>query len=420
MDQSNVSRRGFIKTSGAVTAASLVAMGTNYAHAAGSDVIRTGVIGCGGRGSGAAGDHMAGAGFAGVKAQIVAAGDMFPDRVSGVAKKFNLPKEKVFTGFDAYKGVLDAGVDCVILATPPGFRPMHFAAAVAAGKHVFMEKPVGTDPTALRIVFDAAKVSEDKKLCVVAGTQRRHETNYIDTIKCIHDGEIGDVLHMSVYWNGGGIWFNKRQPGQTDMEAQLRNWYHYVWLCGDQICEQHVHNLDVMNWVMKSHPISAYGLGGRQCRDKEGQIPGEIWDHFGIEYEFANGGRALSFCRHWPQSTENVSEFAIGTKGTSNPGGWVKPFDGKQKGFANKRSGYQQEHADLLTAITSGKPINEAKQVAESTLTAVMGRMSCYTGKKISWDQAYNSKLDIFPKELSMDAKMPAPHVAQPGDEKLI
>jgi predicted dehydrogenase len=233
---------------------------------------------------------------------------------------------------------------------------------------------------------------------------------------------------MSVYWNGGGIWSRPRKEGMSDAEYQINNWYHYIWLCGDQICEQHIHNLDVMNWVMNSNPISAYGLGGRQVRKE----PGQIWDHFGIEYEFANGARVHSMCRHWAQSDDNVSEFAIGTKGTSNPGGWVKTFGGQQKGFKNERSGYKQEHADLLKSIMEGKLLNEGRRVAESTLTAIMGRESCYSGRKIWWDKqaaknaglsgralegaptAMESKLDTFPKDLTLKSELPEPPVPMP------
>jgi predicted dehydrogenase len=413
-------RRSFLKTSAAVSMASVVAnLGTNFAHAAGSDVLKIGLIGCGGRGSGAGPQALEGAEIAGAKAQLWAIGDIFEGPAKNQAKKFDVPAERTFAGLDNYKGVIDSGIDIVVIATPPGFRPIHFKYAIEKGKHVFMEKPVAVDPTGIRMIMAASEEATQKKLSVVAGTQRRHESNYTDTIKAIHDGEIGDILHMSVYWNGGGIWSRPRTPGQTDAEYQINNWYHYVWLCGDQICEQHIHNLDVANWVMGSHPTSAYGMGGRQVRRN---TPGQIWDHFAIEYVYPNGGRVLSFCRHWGQSDDDVSEFAIGTKGTSNPGGWTQVKGGARKNFKGGRSGYVQEHANLIKSILDGKPVNEGKQVAESTLTAIIGRMSCYTGRRVKWDWALNeSKLDTMPKDLDLKtSKLEEPAIPMPDREELV
>ena len=410
------SRRDFMKTSATATAAAASsaalfnALGTNFAHAQGSDLIKVGVVGCGGRGSGAAGNVLEGAQIAGAKAEIYSVGDVFEGSAKGLAGKHNVQRERVFAGLDNYKEVIGSGVDMVILATPPGFRPRHFKAAIDAGKHVFFEKPVAVDPVGVRMVLEASEQASQKSLAVVTGTQRRHETNYTETIKRIHDGAIGDVLHMSVYWNGGGIWSRPRKPGQSDAEYQINNWYHYIWLCGDQICEQHIHNLDVANWVMNSHPISAYGMGGRQVRKE----PGQIWDHFAIEYVYPNDRRVMSMCRHWGQSDDRVSEFAIGTKGTSNPGGWIRTNDGKRETFKNERSGYVQEHADLIKSMIDGKPLNEGKQVAYSTLTAIMGRESAYTGREIKWDQALNGTLDTFPKDLTLQSELPEPPVPMP------
>ena len=410
------SRRDFMKTSATATAAAATstalfnALGTNFAHAQGSDLIKVGVVGCGGRGSGAAGNVLEGAQIAGAKAEIYSVGDVFEGSAKGLAGKHNVQRERVFAGLDNYKEVIGSGVDMVILATPPGFRPRHFKAAIDAGKHVFFEKPVAVDPVGVRIVLESSEQASQKGLAVVTGTQRRHETNYTETIKRIHDGAIGDVLHMSVYWNGGGIWSRPRKPGQSDAEYQINNWYHYIWLCGDQICEQHIHNLDVANWVMNSHPISAYGMGGRQVRKE----PGQIWDHFAVEYVYPNDRRVMSMCRHWGQSDDRVSEFAIGTKGTSNPGGWIRTNDGKRETFKNERSGYVQEHADLIKSMIDGKPLNEGKQVAYSTLTAIMGRESAYTGREIKWDQALNGTLDTFPKDLTLQSELPEPPVPMP------
>jgi predicted dehydrogenase len=354
---------------------------------------------------------MEGAKLAGAKAEVVAICDIFRDKTKGVQAKYKLKDDQVFDGLDGYKKVVDSGIDVLVTATPPGFRPIHFDYAIQKGKHVFFEKPVGVDPAGVRKVIAAANSAKEKKLTVIAGTQRRHETNYTETIKAIHDGAIGDILHMSVYWCGGGIWSRPRKPGMSDVEYQITNWYHYIWTCGDQIVEQHLHNLDVMCWVMGSHPISAYGAGGRQVRTE----PGQIWDNTNVEYEFANGARAISFGRHWP-GDGNVSEFAIGTKGTSNPGGWIQVKGGQKQSFKGTTNGYVQEHVDLYKSIMAGKAENEGVQVAESTMTAVIGRMACYTGKKVMWDWAMEkSKLDTMPKDLDLKGSLPEPKVPVPG-----
>lgn len=415
-------RRSIMKSAAAGTAAAAaISAFSPSVYAAATDTLKVGVIGCGGRGSGAGPNCLEGAKKVGANAVIHAVGDVFRPKAEGMGKKFNLPAERIFDGLDAYKKVIDSGVDLVILATPPGFRPVHFKYAVDQGKHVFMEKPVAVDPTGIRMVMAAAEVADQKRLAVVAGTQRRHESNYTDTIKAIHDGAIGEVLHMSVYWNGGGIWWHGRKDGQSDAEYQLSNWYHYVWLCGDQICEQHVHNLDVANWVLNSHPVSAYAMGGRQVRDRLGQI-GEIWDHFAVEYEYPNGARVLSFCRHWPvPGGDRVSEMAIGTKGTANPGGWVQVKGDEKKSFKGSGSGYMLEHADLIKSIMDSKPLNEARQVAESTMVAIMGRMAAYTGQVVKWDWAMKeSKLDTFPKNLDLKGTLPGPKLPVVGVDKLV
>ncbi|HYE20163.1 MAG TPA: Gfo/Idh/MocA family oxidoreductase [Tepidisphaeraceae bacterium] len=415
-----VSRRGMLRgTTAAAGAATFAALGTNFAWSQVSEELKVGIVGAGGRGKGAAGNIVEASKDAGVKVKVHAVADVFPfeakDKKDFIERN-KIDKKNQYVGLDGYKELVNSDVELVILATPPGFRPIHFEAAIQSGKHVFFEKPVATDPWGVRKVMEAGKLATEKKLGVVAGTQRRHETNYIDTIKQIHEGAIGDVLHMSVYWCGGGIWWRKREAWMTDMEYQVHNWYHHIWLSGDQICEQHIHNLDVANWVMNSHPISAFGMGGRQVRKE----PGEIWDHTAVEYEYPNGGRVLSYGRHWPNSDSPVSEFAIGSKGTSNPGGWIQPKGGQRQNFKNTKSGYVQEHIDLLKSIKAGTPLNETQQVAESTLTAIMGRMSCYTGKKVSWDFAMNSKLRLIPENLSKDAAPPPVEIPEPGKTKLI
>jgi len=266
----------------------------------------------------------------------------------------------------------------------------------------------------------------------VAGTQRRHKGAYLEAWKRIQDGMIGDVMNMSVYWNGAGIWWHKREPGMTDIEYQIKNWYHHIWLCGDHINEQHIHNLDVANWFMGGHPISAYGSGGRQVRDRIGQ-PGEIWDHFGIEYVYPNGGRVLSQCRHWPNANDRVNEYINGTKGFGYDldAAGTKPFLTVRGGEtwrynpkedkARHQNPYVQEHIDLLNSIKAGKPLNEGVRVAESTLTAIIGRMAAYTGQEVKWDWAMNeSKLNLVPENLTKDSPAPEVVVPQPGITKLI
>ncbi len=421
-------RRGFLKATTAVSAAALATnFATNYAYAAVSETIKVGLVGCGGRGSGAAMDNLKGAEQIKAKSEIYAVGDVFPEPAKRAQDKHKVPSDRVFVGLDAYKAVIDSGIDMVILATPPGFRPRHFRYAVEKGRNIFFEKPVAVDPTGVRIVLEAAELADKKGLKVVTGTQRRHQTNYNEAIKQIHGGAIGDVLHMSVYWNGQGIWNRPRQPGMSDVEAQIHNWYHYVWLCGDQIVEQHIHNLDIANWVMNSPPISAYALGGRQVR----KTPGHIWDHFAVEYEYPNGARCMSMCRHWGQSDDKIGEFALGSNGSVNFADStvsIQVKGAKKQNLEREVSGYVQEHADLLKCLIDNKPINEAKRIAETTLTAIMGRMSAYTGRKIYWDKAaaaaannpkaytaMESKLDTWPGDnLNLKGTLPEPEVAMP------
>jgi predicted dehydrogenase len=406
-------RRDFAKASTAVSAAAVFStLGTNFAHAAGSDIFKVGLVGCGGRASGAIDQNMEGAKLAGAKAEVVAICDVFREKTAGVQKKYKLKDDQVFDGLDGYKHVIDSGIDVLVTATPPGFRPIHFEYAIQKGKHVFFEKPVGVDPAGIRKVMAAADLAKEKKLTVIAGTQRRHQNDYNWTIGKIKEGAIGDIMHMSVYWCGGGIWFRPRKPGMSDVEYEINNWYHFIWTCGDQIVEQHVHNLDVMCWVMGSHPISAYGAGGRMVRTE----PGEIWDNTNVEYEFPNGARALSMGRHWP-GDGNVSEFAIGTKGMSNCASWIQPTGGAKESYKGERNnGYVTEHADFYKSVLAGAAVNEGRQVAESTMTAILGRMACYTGKKVTWDWAMEkSKLDTMPKDLNLKGSLPEPQIPVPG-----
>jgi myo-inositol 2-dehydrogenase / D-chiro-inositol 1-dehydrogenase len=422
-DKGSLSRRSLLKATAAASAlAATGALGTNFAHAQGSTKLRIGLIGCGGRGSGAAKDCAG----SNENVQIVALGDVFQERIDGAKKaladlgdKFTVKDDHCFVGFDAYQKVLASDVDLVILATPPGFRPMHIAAAVDAGKHVFAEKPVAVDPAGVRSVLESAKKIKEKRLGFVCGTQRRHHKGYIETIKRIHDGAIGDIVGGQCYWNQGGLWMHPRQESWSDMEWQLRNWLYFTWLSGDHIVEQHVHNIDVMNWVMNGPPVSAYGMGGRQARTDAAY--GHIFDHFAIEYLYGNGTRIVSMCRQQDGTDVRVGENVVGTKGTSNPsagqitGSNAFRLRAPEGGYGE----YQQEHVDLITSIRSGEPLNEAQRIAETTLTAIMGRMSAYTGKLVTWEQAMSSKLDIVPAKFAM-GPMPVPPVAIPGKEQLV
>ncbi len=427
------SRREFIRSTTSVAMGTAVAAGISgipAVHAAGTDTIRVGVIGCGGRGSGAVQNCLDSA----PNLQIVALGDAFKGQAEGCreklkqkySEKIDLPDARIFVGLDAYKGVIDSGVDYVILAGPPGFRPQHIEAAVAANKNIFTEKPVGVDGPGIRRVLAAYESSLKKGLGIAAGTQRRHQTGYIETMQRIHDRAIGDIVAGRCYWNGQGIWFRPRQQGMSDVAYQIHNWYHFVWLCGDHIVEQHVHNLDVINWAMKSHPVRCWGLGGRTAGNStrptgDANEVGHIFDHFAVEYEYPNEVRVFSQCRQIPGCLpNNVSESLVGTKGTCQVDRYTIKSDEQWRHRGKNNEPYVQEHTDLVESIREGRPINELKNVAESTLTAIMGRMATYTGKEVSWEQALNSKLDTFPKALTWDMKLPVSPVPVPGQSDVV
>lgn len=381
--------------------------------------LKIGLIGCGGRGAGAATDACA----ADPKVVLHAMGDMFEDRLTGTRNylkdalkgQYQVTDDRCSTGFDAYKKVLASGVDVVILTTPPGFRPIHFAAAIDAGKHVFMEKPVAVDGPGVRAVIAAAEQAKQKNLCVVAGTQRRHDVAYREAMKRIHDGAIGEVVASYAYWNQGGLWMNTRKPEWSDMEWQLRNWLYFTWLSGDHICEQHIHNIDVCLWAKQAHPVRALSLAGRQVRTDPAY--GHIFDHFATEYEFEDGTKLISMCRQIDGTASRVSEHVVGTKGSSNANTSIKGANAWR--FEGDRPNpYVEEHRHLYEAIRSGKPINEGRQVAESTLTAIMGRMSAYSGQEVSWEQALNSQESLAPAKYELGS-IPTPAVAVPGTTKV-
>ena len=414
------SRREFLQTAAVASAALAVPQGL---FAAGSDIIRVGVVGCGGRGTGAAADCLRGS--EGV--ELVALGDLVPDRLqqcraelskaanenAAFAAKYKVTDERCFSGFDAYEKVLASGIDLVILATPPGFRPAHLAAAVAAGLHIFTEKPIAVDSAGVRSVLASYEISREKRLGIVAGTQRRHQAEYLATIARIHDGAIGEVTSGQVFWNQGGLWNKERQPDWTDTEWQIRNWLYFTWLSGDHIVEQHVHNIDVANWVLRDHPVKATGVGGRQWRT--GPEFGHIYDHFAIDFEYPSGARVTSMCRQIAQTRGKVGENFIGSKGRSNAAGEI--VGAKAWTFAppdRKVSPYVQEHTDLVASIRAGKPLNELKQVAETTLTAIMGREAAYTGQEITWDEILKADQMLAPPQIAF-GKLDVPAIPMPG-----
>lgn len=328
--------------------------------------------------------------------QLVAVADVFEDRLQAClhgleefGSKINVPPDQRFVGFDGYQHVLQSDCDLVILATPPGFRPLHFEAAVAAGKHVFMEKPVAVDAPGIRRVLQATKAAKEKNLAVAVGLQRRHELRYKEAIQRVHQGVIGDVSLGRVYWNSDGVWTRPRQDNQTELEYQMRNWYYFNWLCGDQICEQHIHNIDVMNWVKQSYPTMANGQGGRQFRT--GKDHGQIFDHHFVEFTYDDGTKLFSQCRHIPECWHEVAEFIRGSKGSVNFKNATILDQDDQEIWSYGRGGgggHQQEHHDLFANLRRGVIPNEGEYGAMSTMTSILGRMATYSGKTISMADA--------------------------------
>ncbi len=412
-DKHGIRRREFLKRS-AVTGGTvaLAGMGVSPVWAKETDEIRIGVIGCGGRGTSAANNAVEAA--PGVK--VVALADAFADRQRGLIGKYKIPDDRCFVGLDAYKKLLALDdVNYVILATPPGFRPIHLAAAVKAGKNIFTEKPVAVCPAGIRMVMEASEEAAQKGLAIVAGTQRRHQASYVETMKRIRDGAIGDIMSAQCYWNMGGLWVKKRQPDQSDVEYQLRNWLYFRWLSGDHICEQHVHNIDVINWAFGALPDAVHALGGRQWRT--GPEYGNIYDHFGTEFFYPNDIRTISMCRQIPGTSGNVSERVVGTKGWSDCRGRIEGENAWRYEGKGDKSPYVQEHVDLIASIRAGKPLNEGKQVAESTLCAIMARESAYTRQqfKRAWFES-RCTLDLLPPDdLKLSDAHPVPPAPVPG-----
>lgn len=416
---SQTNRRDFLKTTSAAVVGGSLLGGLSIersAFAASDDTLKIALIGCGGRGSGAADHALNAAG----KAKIVAMADAFPNRLKSSLENLqnahpgqvDVPEDHQFTGFDAYLKAI-ALADVVILATPPGFRPIHFEAAVAAGKHIFMEKPVAVDAPGVRKVLAAAEIAKQKNLKVAVGLQRHHQPAYMETMKRLHDGAIGDIVSMRCYWDGQRPWLRPRKAGASEMEFQMDNWYYFTWLCGDHILEQHIHNIDVINWMKQAYPVKAIGMGG--CQSRRTPDEGEIFDHHAVEFEYADGSRLYSQCRHIKGCWDSVSEHAVGTRGsvdTADGGAFIiKGPNAWQFKEKQKMSPWQAEHYPFFDAIRNDKPYNEAEYGARSTMTAILGRMATYSGKQIEWNKALNSELSLGPDVYAWDAK-PKP---QPG-----
>lgn len=415
----NESRRDFVKNTALISAGLMLpSMKIEaMANVFNEKKLKLALVGCGGRGSGAANQALQ----ADENVELVAMADVFEDRLNSSyqslierykdSKKVNVKEEHKFFGFDAYKKAIDMA-DVVILATPPGFRPYHFAYAIENGKHVFMEKPVATDVPGVRKVLEMAQVAKEKKLNVVVGLQRRYQENYLQTLASIHNDSIGKIVSGQVYWNSGGVWVKPRTSDQSEMEYQMRNWYYFNWLCGDHILEQHIHNIDVANWFTGEYPESAQGMGGRLVRT--GIDHGEIFDHHFVEFKYPGGAVISSQCRHQPNTMYKVGEQFQGTKGTvvTSDAGVARIFDlsGKElDSFTNSEghNPYQEEHNRLFASIRNNEVISDAENGAKSTMSAILGRMATYSGKMVTWEEAMKSEMQIMPAEVSWDSQPP-------------
>ncbi len=405
---SKLSRRDFVK-SAAIAAAATSAF-PHFARAASPDKpLTVGVVGCGGRGTGAAHNAI----MADATTKIVALADIAKDRLEGCRAALKKDRSQeiedryCFIGFDAYKKLLDIKLDYIILATPPYYRPEHFTACIEAGRNVFTEKPVAVDPVGARKMMAAGKMADQKGLCVAAGTQRRHQNCYIETIKRIHEGAIGKIVSAQCYWNQRQLWSRKREANWSDSEWMHRDWVNWSWLSGDHIVEQHVHNIDVVNWAIGTHPLSVVGMGGRAHRPT-----GDQYDYFSSDFTYPGEVHVHSMCRQVNDCKDNVSERVIGQVGVSDCKGELSNFGKLQ---FEKNDAYTQEHKDLQDAIRTGKRINEAQNVAESTLCAIMARTSAYTGKEVTWDEMMKSDMVLGPPDYELTEENIRAHVPVPG-----
>jgi predicted dehydrogenase len=432
----NRGRRSFVRNSslvaGGLVAAPLLSRANYFSGA--EDVIKIALIGCGGRGTGACVQALS----TKQNVRLVAMADAFRDKLDAsyqhIAEALDDKKDRIqvkedhkFVGFNAYKQAI-AAADVIILTTPPGFRPIHFEEAVNQGKQIFMEKPVATGPAGIRRVLAAAEKAKAKKLNVVVGLQRRYQTSYRELISRVHDGIIGDITSAQAWWNNDGVWVHPRQPQWNEMEYQMRNWYYFVWLCGDHIVEQHIHNLDVVNWAVDGYPVQAQGIGGREVR--KGKDNGQIFDHHYVEFHYGEGAILNSQCRHIPGTMSKVDELLIGTKGKVYCDA-ARITDHKEKTLyqfdkSKENQPYQNEHDELFAAIAKGEfKFQDAERAAKSTMTAIMGRLATYSGQVIDWDKALELDLKMLPDNFDFDSTPPVVEdkdghypVAVPGKTK--
>ena len=409
-------RRQFIATTSAATVAA-----ATHAFAASSDTIKVALVGCGGRGTGATNQNL----NVNQGIKLVAMADIDPARLESSLKglrqrhgdRVDVSMANQFIGFDAYKDAI-ALADLVIIASPQGFHPYHLAEAVRQGKHVFVEKPLAIDAPGVRRVLEAAAEAKRKNLKVGVGLQRHHQPAYQETVKRLHDGAVGDITSMTCYWLGNARAGVEKKPDEDELHYQLRNWYYFTWLSGDFIVDQHIHNLDIINWIKRGHPVRAQGMGGRQVRN-DPKLHGQIFDHHFVEYEYADGSKLFSQCRQGQAGThQQVSEHVVGTKGRADLNvqsrlfriTGTNPWELRLKAGED---GHQLEHFPLIDAIRNDKPHNELEAAAMSTMTAIMGRMATYSGRLIEWDEALNSRAQLMPEKVSWDMEPPVKPDAQ-------
>jgi myo-inositol 2-dehydrogenase / D-chiro-inositol 1-dehydrogenase len=419
-----LNRRSFLERSAAAAAAGAFAVNLSFPRktfAANSETLRVGLVGCGGRGTGAAAQALA----ADSNVTLTALGDVFQDRLQNSLKvlhkqageRVEVTPDNCFIGLDAYKHVIASGVDVVLLATPPGFRPQHLKAAIEAGKHVFCEKPMAVDAPGVRTLLQCAEQARQKKLALVSGFCWRYNYGEREAMRQVHNGAIGDLTAVQTVYNTGSLWSRARQPGWSDLEWQLRNWLYFTWLSGDHIVEQAVHSIDKMAWAMQDvPPVRATAIGGRQVRTDP--LYGHIYDHFGVTYEYASGARGFHFCRQQANCSNDNSDTIMGTKGTLRivAFGPLEIRGEKNWRFRGERPDmYQVEHNELFASIRQGNPVNDGVWMAHSTMTAILGRMAAYTGRTITWEEALNSEEDLVPENLDWTQPLPVPPVAMPG-----
>jgi len=425
--ESTLSRRAFVQLAAAAaagTSAGLMAS-ANFAYAAGSDTLRVGLVGCGGRGKGAARD----AAVAADGVEVVALADVFQDRIDSareelsaeIGEKLQVTDSRVYVGFDAYRHLIDdPSVNYVLLAAPGGFRPAHLRKAVESGKHTFAEKPVAVDPVGCREISVLADEAAAKGMGILTGTQRRHQPSYMETVRRIHDGQIGRVLSGRIYFNSQGLRYDEPQPDWTDTEYQIRNFRLYTHLSGDCPLELLIHNVDVANWVMQSHPTRVFATGGREAFPA--RYRGNIYDHFGIDFEYSNGVHLYGFTRRQEATQARALEEFTGSDGMAVFADWGNNASirgaNSWRYEGEDQSSFVQEHADFIASIRAGEPLNEAKRVAESNLTAIMARESAYTGREITWEEIAESRQDLSVDEWRLGG-MPEPPVATPGHTAL-